>query len=91
MASKKRASGEGTIRKRPNGLWEARLSISGQYKTKSFYGKTQAEARRKHAEAEKALEAGHSLDSQKQTVGEYLEGWPEGPLKTSVAPKTYAD
>jgi hypothetical protein len=28
MARKKRASGEGTIRKRPNGLWEARLSIS---------------------------------------------------------------
>ena len=47
MASKKRASGEGTIRKRSNVLWEARLSIPGQYKTKSFYGKTQADARRK--------------------------------------------
>jgi hypothetical protein len=45
MARKKRASGEGTIRKRPNGLWEARLSVPGQYKTKSFYGKTQADAR----------------------------------------------
>ncbi len=91
MTKKKRADGEGSIRKRPNGTWEARLSIPGQYKTKSFYGKTQAEARRKRAEAEKALEAGHPLDSQKQTVGEYLEGWLEGPLKTSVAPKTYAD
>jgi integrase len=91
MARKKRASGEGTIRKRPNGLWEARLSISGQHRTKSFYGKTQADARRKREEARKALEAGHSLDSQRQTVGEYLEGWIEGPLKGSVAPKTYAD
>jgi integrase len=91
MARKKRASGEGTIRKRPNGLWEARLSISGQYRTKSFYGKTQAEAHRKREEARKALEAGHSLDSQRQTVGEYLEGWIEGPLNGSVAPKTYAD
>ncbi len=91
MARKKRASGEGTIRKRPNGLWEARLSISGQYRTKSFYGKTQAEARRKCEEARKTLEAGHSLDSQSQTVSEYLEGWIEGPLKGSVAPKTYAD
>jgi YesN/AraC family two-component response regulator len=72
MVRKKRASGEGTIRKRPNGLWEARLSISGQYRTKSFYGKTQADARRKREEARKALEAGHSLDSQRQTVGEYL-------------------
>jgi integrase len=32
---------------------------------------------------------GHPL--QRQTVGEYLEGWIEGPLKGSVAPKTYAD
>ena len=88
MARKKRASGEGTIRKLPNGLWEARLSISGQYRTKSFYGKTQAEARRKREEARKTLGAGHSLDSQRQTVGEYLEGWIEGPLKGSVAPKT---
>ena len=51
----------------------------------------QADARRKREEARKALEAGHSLDSQRQTVGEYLEGWIEGPLKGSVAPKTYAD
>src|SRR5829696_5113950 len=91
MARKKRASGEGTIRKRTNGLWEARLSISGQYRTKSFYGKTQADARHKREEARKALEAGHSLDSQRQTVGEYLQGWIDGPLKSSVAPKTYAD
>lgn len=91
MTRSKRADGEGMIRKRSNGVWEARLSIPGQYRTKSFYGKTQAEARRKRAEAEKALEAGHSPDSQKQTVGEYLEGWIEGPLKGAVAPKTYAD
>ena len=91
MARKKRASGEGAIRKRPNGLWEARLSILGQYSTKSYYGKTQADARRKREEARKALEAGHSLDSQRQTVGKYLEGWIEGPLKGCVAPKTYAD
>jgi integrase len=91
MTRKKRADGEGSIRRRPNGTWEARLSIPGQYKTRSFYGKTQGEARRKRAEAERMLEAGHSLDSQKQTIGEYLEGWIEGPLKGSVAPKTYAD
>jgi integrase len=91
MARKKRASGEGTIRKRPNGHWEASLSISGQYRTKSFYGKTQAEACRKREEARNALEAGRSLDLQRQTIGEYLERWIEGPLKGSVAPKTYAD
>lgn len=40
MTKKKRADGEGSICKRPNGTWEAHLSIPGQYKTKSFYGKT---------------------------------------------------
>lgn len=29
MTRKKRADGEGSIRKRSNGVWEARLSIPG--------------------------------------------------------------
>lgn len=71
--AKKRAKGEGTIRKRADGLWEARLSVPGRRTPKSFYGKTQAEAVKKRAEAKRALEDGYSLDSRNQTVGEYLE------------------
>ena len=40
----KRASGEGSVRQRPNGLWEARLSyvdpLTGRRRSASFYGAT---------------------------------------------------
>ena len=44
---KKRANGEGSIRQRPDGRWEARLmaghQANGRPRVKSFYGKTQKE------------------------------------------------
>jgi len=52
VKTKKRASGEGLIRKRPDGRWEVRITVgtdpvTGKPKFKHFYGKTQAEAREK--------------------------------------------
>ena len=45
----KRSNGEGTLRKRPNGLWECTMMVGyqedGRRRYKSFYGKTQKEAR----------------------------------------------
>jgi integrase len=38
----KRARGEGSIRKRPDGLWEARITLDSG-KRRSFYGRTQTE------------------------------------------------
>ena len=48
----KRVNGEGSIRKRKNGNWEARITISinpstGKQTMKSFYGKTRGEAKMK--------------------------------------------
>ena len=48
----KNPNGTGTIRKRPNGSWEARVTVgrdpeTGRQIRKSFYGKTQAEVNRK--------------------------------------------
>lgn len=48
--SKKSANGNGTLRKRPNGLWEWQVTlhyIDGSTERKSVYGKTQAETKRK--------------------------------------------
>ena len=56
--ARKRAKGEGTIRKRTDGLWEARLSVPGRRTPKSFYGKTQAEALRKRDEAKAQVDRG---------------------------------
>lgn len=48
--NKKSANGNGTLRKRPNGLWEWQVTlryIDGTTERKSVYGKTQAETKRK--------------------------------------------
>ncbi len=42
MATKQRGHGEGGIRQRPDGTWEARLSLPGG-KRKSLYAKTRRE------------------------------------------------
>ena len=51
----KRSNGEGTLRKRPNGLWECTMMVGyqedGRRRYKSFYGKTQKEAKDKAAAA----------------------------------------
>jgi integrase len=88
--ARKRAKGEGTIRRRTDGLWEARLSVPGRRTPKSFYGKTQAEALRKREEA-KAVDRGIDFDAGRLTLGEYMERWLSGPLKQSVWARTYED
>ena len=50
--AKKRANGEGSIRKRSNGTWEARVTIganpeTGKMIAKDIYGKIQREVREK--------------------------------------------
>ena len=73
--SKKAASGDGSIRKRSNGLWEARFTINGQ--RKSVYGKTQKEAAQKKREALSSADQGLYIDPSKQTVGQWLRQWAE--------------
>ena len=54
--AKKRANGEGNIRKRKDGRWEGRYTVgydekTGKRITKSVLGKTQAEVKEKLAKA----------------------------------------
>ena len=85
----KRAAGEGHVRQRPDGLWEARISIPGG-KPKSFYGKTQAEALRKRNEFKAAyLGGGLDFDADRITFGEYLWRWLNDSYKSSVRERTY--
>ena len=89
--AKKRSNGEGTIRKRSDGLWEARLTVPGRRAPKSFYGKTQAEALKKRDEAKTRLGSGIDFDADRLKLGEYMERWLGGPLKQSVWTRTYDD
>ncbi len=94
MAERRRAKGEGTVRERSDGLWEAREPpeiVPFGEKPRSFYGKSKSEAVRKLREALRERERGFSPSVDRITVGEYLERWIEGPLRESVSEKTYDD
>lgn len=69
----KRANGEGNIRKRSDGSWEARYVYSG--KRYSVYGKTQAEVRKKLTEAQAQIDGGAYIAPSKITVAEWLDKW----------------
>lgn len=81
----KRSNGEGSVRRRPNGTWEARLYYedprTGERKRRSFYGHTAAEARRQMREARERLAAGAPVADSVMTVQEWCWRW----LETTVA------
>jgi len=67
----KRGNNEGSISKRTDGLWEARIALDNG-KRRSFYAKTRQEAARKLAAALRDQESGLPVVSGKQTVAQYL-------------------
>ena len=82
----KRANGEGTIRKRPDGLWEARYTID--YKTKSVYGKTQEEVIKKRGKILSEIQNGVYVDGT-VTVGAWLDTWLNDYKKGNIKQKTF--
>ena len=86
---KKRANGEGSIRKRKDGRWEGRYTAghdpaTGKQIFKSVLGKTQAEVKEK---LKKALMEAGQIDftkSGKYTVGTWMDEWFENVAKIKV-------
>lgn len=77
---KRRAKGEGNIRQRPNGTWEARFIVgidpgTGKDIRKSVYAKTQKEVRQKMTAAIAALDNDDYKEPSKMTVGQWLDIW----------------
>lgn len=75
-------SGGGTLRKRPDGRWEARCTLgvdpkTGKQRQKSVYGRTQREARQKLSQIVAELDAGTYHEPCKMTLGEWLDIWLE--------------
>src|SRR5215216_7935319 len=83
----RRGNGEGTIRQRADGRWEAQLSLPGG-KRKSVYGKTRKEARDALKVALKKLDDGVDLGAPGQTLEAFLESW-LAESKSRVRPKTH--
>ncbi len=95
--AKRRANGEGNIRKRKDGRWEGRYTAgrdpeSGKAIYKNVLGKTQAEVKEKLA---RAIEDNKGLDIVKAgqyTVGQWMDVWFENYAKIKVrqsSHKTY--
>lgn len=82
----KRANGEGHIRKRGDGRWEAMVTLpNGQ--RKSLYRKTQTEANAARIKVLHDLGHGIPVVSERQTVGEYLPRWLDT-ASHGLAPRT---
>lgn len=76
----KRANGEGNIRKRPDGTWEARFYVghdpgTGRAIRKSVYGKTQAEVRKKLTASTRDVDEGTYTDPAKMTIAQWFDTW----------------
>ena len=92
--AKKRANGEGNIRKRKDGRWEGRFTAghdpaTGKQIFKNVLGKTQAEVKEK---LKKALVEAGQVDfakSGKYTVGAWMDEWFENVAKIKVRPSSH--
>ena len=91
--AKKRANGEGNIRKRADGRWEGRYTAgyhpeTGKRIIKNVLGKTQAECK---AKLKKAIEESKALDisrANEYTVATWLRTWFELYAKPHIRPST---
>ena len=91
---KRRANGEGNIRKRKDGRWEGRYTVghdpeTGKAIIKNVLGKTQAEVKEK---LKTAIEENVGIDYGKAksfTVGSWLEVWMENYAKVKLRPSTF--
>lgn len=87
------AQGDGTIRHRSDGRWEARYTTgrdpgTGKQIQKSVYGATQDEVRRKLKEITQQIDSGTYIAPSKMKLGQWLDIWAAeylGDVKPSTA------
>ena len=91
--AKRRANGEGSIRKRKDGRWEGRYTagrdpVTGRTIYKNVLGKTQAEVK---AKLKSAIEKSgvQSLRTERYTVGQWLDAWMENYAKLQIRASSY--
>lgn len=83
----KRGNNEGSIVKRSDGRWMARVTVGGGER-KTFYAKTRQEAARLLANALRDRDKGLLIVGEKQTVDVYLTAWLET-MKPIIRPRTW--
>ena len=93
--AKKRANGEGSIRKRSDSRWEGRYTAGRNPETgkpiyKNVLGKTQAEVKEKLAEAIERSKGVDMTRARKYTLGQWMEVWFENVAQVKVRPSSHA-
>ena len=83
----RRGAGEGTIRQRPDGLWEARWRTSDG-RRHSLYDKARKNASARLREALATADQGISPPRQKLTVGAWLDLWIATSVTGRLRPRT---
>ncbi len=91
--AKRRANGEGNIRKRADGRWEGRYTVGYDPKTgkriiKNVLGKTQAEVKEKMKAAIEEAKALDLIRADEYTVASWLRTWYELYAKPNIRPRT---
>lgn len=91
--AKRRANGEGNIRKRSDGRWEGRYTAgydpkTGKRITKNVLGKTQTEVREKLKAAIEEAKALDLIRADEYTVATWLRTWYELYAKPNIRPRT---
>lgn len=89
------AQGAGSIRQRPDGTWEARVTVgtdpgTGKPIRKSIYAKTQKEVRQKMTAVQRTVDSGTYQAPGKTTVSEWLDEWLKTFCAAKVKPLTYS-
>jgi integrase len=88
----RRANGEGTIWRKPDGRWCGATYAAtnrGGRKRVYVYGKTRVEAREKLTALQRDLDRGVRVPEENWTLGAYLTHWLESVVRPHRAPKTY--
>jgi integrase len=95
MGGKKRANGEGSIFKRPNGTWTGQITIgtdpeTGKLKRMSFSGKTRKEVKDKMTAAMADMQRGTFVEPNDLTIEQWLNMWLYDYMKPHLRPSTWS-
>ena len=87
----RRGKGEGSVTRRPNGLWMGQADLGwqdGKRQRKTIYGRTKREVQDKLRETVQRMGRGEAPIPGQETVASYLQRWLED-KKAEVRPRTY--
>lgn len=80
------AKGNGSVRQRPDGTWEARCNINGR--RRSFYGERQNDALKAMRAAQKEADDGTYFEPSRFTLSKWLDLWLSEYVAQSAKPLT---